>query len=781
MKARYKIEIRGNVQGVGFRPFIYKLASKLNLGGYVCNTPWGVFIDVEGEENSIQNFLLYIETEKPKIAFISGLEYSVLDTIGYSDFQIINSQIEGEQLTIIPPDIAVCNDCLKEMYDKTNRRYLYPFINCTNCGPRYSIIESLPYDRPNTSMKIFNMCSECREEYEDPSNRRFHAQPIACPKCGPQIQLLDNNGHCIISQHDVIDYAAELISNGMIIALKGIGGYQLIVDASNTEAIKKLRCRKHRTEKPFALMFPNIETVEDICYVSSLEKRALLSNESPIVLLKRRNDKYNIISEECAPNNPYLGIMLPYSPLHHLLMNKLQRPIVATSGNLSEEPICFNEEDAFIRLKNIADYFVTHNRPIVRHVDDSIVRIINNKQVILRRARGYAPFPIILQKNNLIDQELLALGSHIKNSIALKKKNYIILSQHIGDLTTKESYKAFVNTINDLSKLNKLSSSLVLCDLHPEYISTKHADSLNNNVIRIQHHYAHIAACRLENEVEGEALGVSWDGTGYGLDGNIWGGEFFLTNEQTVNHIGQFKTFPLLGGELAIHEPRRCLAGIILEIFNHKLSKKAFDILKNTFSYKELKIIQQSLLNKINSPLTSSVGRLFDSVSSLLNVCHFSTYEGQAAMMLEYIADENTKDYYNYSIYYKDKIIIDWKPIFIGIIKDIKMHTHRSVIAGKFHNTLSHIILSIAKITKSSKVLLSGGCFQNKLLTEKTTALLNENNIKVYSHQKIPPNDGGISAGQIAAYLFTKGEVSSKPVSYKNLNRYTNYVLSNSR
>lgn len=762
MKTRFKIEIRGKVQGVGFRPFIYRLASIYDLKGYVCNSLPGVLIDVEGDEESLKNFISSIYTNKPEISFISGLEYSELDLIGYSEFKIIESKTDGKFNIIIPPDIAVCSECLNEMFDKNNRRYLYPFINCTNCGPRYSIIESMPYDRENTSMKIFNMCNECRAEYENPFDRRFHAEPIACPVCGPKLQLWDKNGFCLIEGNEVISYAAELILKGNIVALKGIGGFQLIVDASNSDAIKRLRVRKQRSEKPFALMFPNYNYVEEICYVSTLEKRALLSNESPIVLLKRKNIDQKIISDECAPHNPYLGIMLPYSPLHHLLMNKLNKPVVATSGNLSEEPICIENEEALIRLKNIADYFVVHNRPIVRHVDDSIVRIINNKQVILRRARGFAPLPILIDEKVSSEKEILALGSHIKNTIAIKKNNAIILSQHIGDLSTSETYNAFIKTINNLTELNKLSlNPLILCDIHPEYLSTKYGESISKNIIHIQHHYAHVAACKLENEVEGLALGISWDGTGYGLDGNIWGGEFFIVDENKAIHIGQFKTFPLPGGEIAIREPRRTLAGILFEIFNYSLNNNQLRFLLNSFTINELEIIKKAVINKINTPQTSSVGRLFDAFSSLLNICHISSYEGQAAMMLEFTADEKINESYGYEIIFKDKIIIDWQKIFLEAMSDIDNGVSKFIIAAKFHNTLANIILEVAKITNSNKVLLSGGCFQNKLLTEKTIELLSNNNIKVYCHQKIPPNDGGISAGQIAAYLLTKGKISS--------------------
>ncbi len=781
MKTRYKIEIRGNVQGVGFRPFIYRLASKLNLKGFVCNTSTGVTVDVEGEAEALKNFIAFIYSNKPEVSFISGLEYSELDLQGYSDFKIVESKSNDDIDIIIPPDIAVCTECLYEMYDRNNRRYLYPFINCTNCGPRYSIIESMPYDRQNTSMKIFNMCDECKKEYQEPLDRRFHAEPIACPVCGPKLQLWDSNGICLIDGNEVIDFAVELILKGYIIAIKGIGGFQLVADASNSTALKLLRIRKRRSQKPFALMFPDYYTVEEICYVSTLEKCALISKESPIVLLKRKITDNKCISEECAPENPYLGVMLPYSPLHHLLMKKFQRPIVATSGNLSEEPICIDNYEALKRLNKIADYFVVHNRPIVRHVDDSIVRIINNKQVILRRARGFAPFPISFDKLNSSKKDILALGSHLKNTIAIRKKKNIILSQHIGDLTTSETYSTFIKTVNNLSELNRLDShALILCDSHLDYLSTKYGESLNKSIFYIQHHYAHVAACRIENEIYGDALGVSWDGAGYGLDGNIWGGEFFLMEENKVIHIGQFKIFPLPGGEIAIKEPRRSLAGILFEIFNNQMDYNELIFLHSSFSQKEFEMIKNILLKKINTPYSSSVGRLFDAFSSFLNICHINNYEGQAAMMLEFNADERIYDYYNFEIKWYEKIIIDWSNLFLEAIRDIKNGVDKTIIAAKFHNTLANIILNVAKITESEKVLLSGGCFQNKLLTERTIDLLNSNNIKTYTNQKIPPNDGGIAAGQIAAYLLTEGKILNAQ-NYLNKYKAFNYVSSSSR
>lgn len=758
---RIHIAIRGAVQGVGFRPFIYRLAMESNLKGYVLNNSSGVFIEAEGEEKTIRDFLFKIENEKPPLAIIISMEHSFLDPVGYNDFIIKESEESDEISAIILPDIAVCDDCLSEMHDSKDRRYLYPFINCTNCGPRFSIIESLPYDRPNTSMKTFEMCDTCEEEYDDPMNRRFHAQPTACPECGPHLAIWDEKGNTISVKEEALINTAKLIKEGKIIALKGLGGFQLIVDASNDKAIKELRKRKHREEKPFALMFPNLESIKNICDVSLVEQRVLTSPESPIVLLKRKSGIQNPesgVSSYNAPGNPYLGVMLPYTPLHHLLMKELNIPIVATSANLSEEPICIDETEALERLKRITDYYLVNNRPIVRHLDDSIVRVVKNREMVLRRARGYAPLPVQLsdKQNKLNDKTILAVGGHLKNSIALRVKSNVFISQHIGDLSTGEANKTFRKVINDFKTLYNVNPDAIICDDHPEYISTKYAFTLSNTVNTIQHHYAHIAACRLENQLEGDALGVSWDGTGYGEDGTIWGGEFFLSNESSYKHIGQFKQFLLPGAEIAIKEPRRSFAGLLFEIAGENFDEEYSDILSTHFSSKELSLIKNMLIKRINSPITSSVGRLFDGVSALLNICSKSSYEGQSAMMLEFAADNNEIGSYSFKITDNKNLIVEWSPLVKDVIYDMRNKIAPSTISAKFHNTLANIILTVAEKFGRKKVILSGGCFQNAFLAERTIDLLQSKSFKVYWHQRVPPNDGGIALGQIAAYLFSE-------------------------
>ena len=775
MKTRIHIAVRGAVQGVGFRPFIYRLANELRLKGYVLNNSNGVFIEAEAEEPILKIFLSRIERDKPKISVITSLEHSFLDAVGYSNFEIRQSEDSSDVSAIILPDIAVCDDCLTEMFNPNDPRYLYPFINCTNCGPRFSIIESLPYDRPNTSMKNFKMCEKCKEEYENPSDRRFHAQPTACPECGPQLFLWDERGNVISEKHSALKQTVDLIRQGKIIALKGLGGFQLIVDATNDEAVKELRIRKHREEKPFALMFSTLDSIKDVCQVFDSEERVLCSPESPIVLLKRKSeigalwmgkrDSESEISQNVAPDNPYFGVMLPYTPIHYLLMKALGVPVVATSANLSEEPICINEYEALERLKGIADYYLNHDRPIVRHVDDSIVRIIMNRELVIRRARGYAPLPIIVNDKYEIlnDNPVLAVGGHLKNTVALKKGRNVFISQHIGDLSTEESNKTFKKVIDDFQLLYDAEPDKIISDLHPEYISTKFAKQLNENIEQVQHHYAHIAACRFENQIDGEALGVSWDGTGYGLDGTVWGGEFFITDDNSYKHFAQLRKFMLPGREKAIREPRRALAGILFEITGSFFIDEFSDVIENKFSSAEIGLIINMLSKNINSPVTSSVGRLFDCISSLLQICDKSNYEGQAAMMLEFEANLNEKRYYPFeikeSVRFQTEVdeplvqIIDWQPIIISIINDIRKDVNPSIISAKFHNTLAEVILDIAKRSGTTKVALSGGCFQNAFLCESTIKLLQENNFRVYWHQRVPPNDGGIALGQIAAYL----------------------------
>ncbi len=755
MKCRLYITVRGAVQGVGFRPFIYRLATEMDLKGYVLNSPSGVTIELEGEKSLLDNFLMRLEKEKPSRAIITSLEFSFLDSVGFDKFEIKESKRDGEIYTLILPDIAVCSDCLEEMLDPKDRRYLYPFINCTNCGPRFSIIETLPYDRPNTSMKIFQMCEDCQREYENPHDRRFHAQPIACPVCGPHIELQNVDGKTFSSDNIALKEVVDLICQGKIIALKGLGGFQLLCDARSNNTVEQLRFRKHREEKPFALMFPTIESVKELCLVNQFEERLLLSPESPIVLLKIQNQIEHSelgISSLVAPNNPYLGVMLPYTPLHHLLMRELNFPIVATSGNISDEPMCIDEKEALNRLYGIADYFLVHNRPIVRQVDDSIVRVLFGRESVLRRARGYAPLPISLKGESSGSNSIIAVGGHLKNTVALKKGNDVFISQHIGDLETDESYSAFIKVIEDFKQLYQIQNPDVVCDMHTDYLSSKYARKVSNNVIVVQHHEAHIAACRAENQVSGAALGVAWDGTGLGLDGTIWGGEFFNSRDDGFRLFAQFRKFPLPGGDAAIKEPRRSALGLLYAAFGDSIFEedKYLDILSVKFSKTELQSLRRMLDRKINCPFTSSVGRLFDAVSSIVGISDITKFEGQSAMKLEFTVNPKIDDSYSFDIIDGEPLIIDWQIMIDHILSEISNKTDPSVISSKFHNTLGHIILKAAQLLGENKIVLSGGCFQNVCLLQTSVKLLEHKGYKVYWHQRVPPNDGGISLGQIA-------------------------------
>jgi hydrogenase maturation protein HypF len=522
---RLRISIRGAVQGVGFRPFIYRLASESRLAGWVNNSSRGVIVEVEGSEEQLQSFLLRIDREKPPRSYIQSLESSFLDPAGYTRFEIRESDDTGEKSVIVLPDIATCSECLQEIKDPSNRRYQYPFTNCTNCGPRFTIIEALPYDRPNTTMKRFEMCGKCLAEYENPLDRRFHAQPNACPACGPHIELLSGDGTVLGSHHEALFKTSAALADGSIVAVKGLGGFHLMADARNNAAVRRLRERKHREEKPLALMYPTLESIRADCEVSDLEQRLLGSPESPIVLLRRKPAIGNPQSPSSliAPGNPYLGVMLPYTPLHQLLMSELGFPIVATSGNLSDEPICIDEHEALGRLKEIADLYLVHNRPIIRHVDDSIVRVMMGRELVLRRARGYAPLPVQLSRPAV---PALAVGAHLKNAIAASTGDDIFISQHIGDLETREAFDAFERVIHSFRQMYELELEMVACDKHPDYLSTQFAKQCGLQVVTVQHHYAHILSCMAENQLQEPVLGVSWDGTGYGPDGTVWGGEF---------------------------------------------------------------------------------------------------------------------------------------------------------------------------------------------------------------------------------------------------------------
>jgi hydrogenase maturation protein HypF len=777
---RLKIAVRGAVQGVGFRPFVYRLAMELGLRGWVNNSSEGVCVEVEGRRADAEKFLLRLESEQPPRSCIQNLEASWVESAGYPNFEIRPSETNSATTAIVLPDIATCPDCLGEIRDPGNRRYRYPFTNCTNCGPRFSIVESIPYDRPNTSMKSFTMCSDCRAEYENPTNRRFHAQPNACPVCGPHVELWSGDGSVLLREDEALRATGDAIRRGRIVAVKGLGGFHLMVAAHNRSAVRRLRVRKQRKEKPFALMFPSLDMVKEVCEVSALEERLLCSPEAPIVLLRRRADAECEISDLVAPGNPSLGVMLPCTPLHHLLMADLGFPVVATSGNVKDEPMSFSETDALRRLNGIADLFLIHNRPIVRHVDDSIVRVLMGREMVLRRARGFAPLPIVLKSGarHARSKSVLAVGAHLKNAVALSVGPQVFISQHIGNLETEEAFGAFQNIISDFGKLYGASPGIVISDMHPDYPSTRFAQekakSGTPRLSVIQHHVAHVFSCMAENELDLPVLGVAWDGTGWGPDGMIWGGEFFEVTDSSVDRIAHFRPFRLPGGEKAVEEPRR-IAAALLYAMSGRAGLEGLD--SAAFSLGELAILRTILEHRINSPLCCSVGRLFDGVAALIGLRQWIEFEGQAAMDLEF-AMERVKTNEAYPLHCmkdyepgengKPRWVVDWFPLIKAILSDRKRSVPSGVISARFHNALAELIVAVAKRAAHPQVALSGGCFQNRYLIERSVTRLREEGFQPYWPQRVPPNDGGIALGQIAATWRTTGKNNVPRNPWKN-------------
>jgi hydrogenase maturation protein HypF len=744
---RLKIVIRGVVQGVGFRPFVYRLAREEGLGGWVKNSPQGVFVEVEGPEQSLDDFLLRLPQDKPPLSFIQSLEYSVLESVGYPDFRIHRSEDGGEKQALILPDIATCPLCRQEILSPADRRYRYPFTNCTLCGPRFSIIQALPYDRRHTTMKKFVMCERCAREYEEPQDRRFHAQPNACPDCGPQLALWDGAGATMAHGDDaLLEAAAAAVRNGEVLALKGIGGFQLLADARNEEAVMRLRQRKRREEKPLAVMCPDLESARRCVRLSQIEEQVLLSPQRPILLARRRSDAG--IATSVAPANPYLGVMLPYSPLHHLLMKDLGFPVVATSGNLHDEPIVTDEEKALTTLGGIADCFLVHDRPIERYVDDSVVRVQLGREVVLRRARGYAPLPVTLKQTL---PPLLAVGAHLKNTVAISRGRDVILSQHIGDLETAQAFFAFRKVIQDLLRLYEVKPLAVACDAHPDYLSSQHARELGLPVVEVFHHHAHLASCLAENEIDGEVLGVTWDGAGYGEDGTIWGGEFLAGDARSYRRVAKFRPFRLVGGERAMKEPRRSALGLLFEMEGAAALERPSPFLDG-LSERQRRLMAQMLTRGSNSPLTSSCGRLFDAVAAILGIKTVSTFEGQAAMMVEFAIQEGMEDSYPVSLLPAlggRPLVFDWEPMLRAILHDQSQHVDVGVICARLHNSLADLIVEVARRVGLERVALTGGCFQNRYLTERASHRLEKAGFRPFTHQRVPPNDGGIALGQI--------------------------------
>lgn len=802
-RQRLRLEIQGAVQGVGFRPFVYRLATELGLVGWIVNDTQGVFIEVEGVSAVLWSFLERLQAEKPPLARIYTLQTAWLDPAGYGQFEIRKSAAQGAKTALVLPDIATCPECLAEVHDPADRRFGYPFTNCTNCGPRFSILQALPYDRPNTTMRRFALCPACQAEYDAPDNRRFHAQPNACPVCGPQLALWrlahTSTAEVVATRAAALQGAVAALRGGQIVAVKGIGGFQLLVDAVSVAAVARLRARKHRPTKPFAVMVRNLEQASALCEVGPAAARLLGSPEAPIVLLRRRAG--TPIAANIAPGNPTLGLLLPTTPLHHLLLGAFGCPVVATSGNLSDEPICIDEHEAVQRLGNVADIFLVHDRPIERHVDDSVAWIIQGAPQILRRARGYAPLPVPVAQPL---PTILAVGAHLKNTVALSLRQQVFVSQHIGDLETPAALDAFDRVAADFLRLYEAQPVAIAHDLHPDYRSTQRAHDLAQRLtthdapcqlIPVQHHHAHLAACLAEHGLDSpehpdapdsQVLGVVWDGTGYGTDGTIWGGEFLLGNAAGFRRVAHLRPFTLPGGATAVREPRRAALGLLWELYGVDALERDDLVPVQTFSAKERRILARMLDQGLNTPRTTSAGRLFDGVAALAGLQQQTSFEGEAAMSLEYTlsavdstirtlhhpAAQRTRAAYPLPLVRPDPrrqvpagragpanpnqpaspapLVLDWLPLIDALLVDLRRGREPSMLAASFLGALVDGVLSVARAVGVPRVALSGGCFQNRWLTEHTARRLERAGFTVLIHRQVPPNDGGISLGQVA-------------------------------
>ena len=803
MVERAKITVRGIVQGVGFRPYVYTLADSLNLKGYVTNTSDGVSIDAEGENLAV--FIARLSAEAPDLSQIYEVAVSPLPACGYTGFRIIESADEGT-FTLISPDVSVCDDCLKELFDRSDRRYLYPFINCTRCGPRFSITKAVPYDRPNTTMSVFGMCPECNEEYHDPKDRRFHAQPDACPICGPHVTLVRSRKPEVRS-NEAIETAVRLLKEGKIIAVKGIGGFHIACDATNSEAVKKLRERKRKSNKPFGLMAPDLEAVERYCEVSGEEKQLLQSNRRPIVLLRKKGGMKTSLPEEVAPHNRYLGFMLPYTPLHYLLFYyptpDITPPapplskggeegvthfdaVVMTSGNISEEPIVRDNDEAVEKLKNIADAFLFHNRDIFMRVDDSVVRVTKNRMAsgvkreeliknsrpgthhssisFIRRSRGYAPEPVALHDDG---PDVMGCGGDLKNTFTIMKGPFGIPSQHIGDMENYETLRFFEESLENIKKVYRAEPVAIAHDLHPGYLSTRWAleqgakgREQGIELFGIQHHYAHIGSVMAEHGLSQKVIGVAFDGTGFGLDGNLWGGEFMVADIHGFERAGHFNYIPLPGGETAIREPWRTAVSYMVDAEGEGALERMTALgFAGKYGIDLIEKVAKLIPVREFSPLSSGAGRLFDAVSALLGLCDRNTFEGEAAIALESLVTEGIEEEYpvdiKVDITEKRGMLVDFSYSITVMVEDFLRGVERRIIATRFHNAISGVIVRMAKAIAGTHgvndVALSGGTFQNLYLLERTIRMLTLEGLNVYTNEKVPCNDAGISLGQ--AYL----------------------------
>ena len=749
MKRRAHGAIEGIVQGVGFRPFIYQLAGRYGLSGYVGNTDFGVDLEVEGSDANVASFMRSVVTSPPPLAHIASVRWTDIPVKNQQSFKITQSKSLRERSALISPDAGICKDCQRELLDPLDRRFRYPFTNCTNCGPRYTIIKDIPYDRVSTTMASFKMCPVCQKEYEDPADRRFHAQPNACWACGPVPSLYDANGAEMLCD-DPVRETISLLQKGAILAVKGLGGFHLSVDASNHEAVVRLRRRKHREEKPLAVMAKDLEMARRIVHVNRAEAELLLSRQKPIVLLEKK--PFNGLSEQVAPRNRYLGVMLPYTPLHVLMMED-SGPLVMTSGNVSEEPITRDNQAAFLKLHGIADYFLSHNRDIHLRGDDSVVRVVDDIPRQVRRSRGYVPVPVFLPPSMATMPSVLALGGELKNTICLTKKNRAFLSQHVGDLENLETYDFFKLTVSHLRRILEIRPEVMVHDLHPDYLSSRFAGEQQEfTPLAVQHHHAHIVSCFAEHGVEGPAIGLAMDGTGLGLDGAIWGGEVLLCDTVSFSRRAHLGYVPLPGGDAAAKSPWRM--GLVY--LYHAYGEALFDLpipFVQELDRETAAIILQMVQKGVNSPLTSSCGRLFDAVSALLGIRKEIAYEGQAAIELEMCRDPGEEGDYPFDIDAKGrKWIMETTPIIQGVVRDLIEGEAPDVISGRFHNTLIKMLHRICMTVRTEsgieQVVLSGGVFQNETLLSGLTKLLGADGFEILSHAQVPANDGGLSLGQ---------------------------------
>lgn len=740
---RVVITVSGRVQGVGFRPFIYRLAHLHRLVGSVSNTCTGVKIDVQGRGESLAQFRQDILSQKPAQAVITDFHACSAPLCDASGFAIIESLQQAEKGLALLPDTALCAECKRELFDPQNRRYLYPFLHCISCGPRFSLFLRMPFDRDNTTMRSFCMCEECQVEYNNPENRRFYSQTNCCPNCGPLLQLVDPQKNVLATKSEAIEAAASFLEQGKIVAMKNTGGYLLLADATNEEAVKLLRTRKRRRGKPFALLMPTLADSEAIAHVGSIERGVLTSPASPIVLLKKREAA---LAYSVAHESPYYGVMLPHSPLQHLLMHRIAKPLVATSGNISGMPLCTSEEEAFATLTSIADLFLIHNRAIAHRLDDSIVHVMAEQPVVIRKARGYIPMAIPLSEQAQRQSPLFAAGSHMKNSFAILKQKNIYISQHMGDLDSVESCRAYEEEVNSWEQLLGIEKADGVGDKHPHYYGGQFLEKRGLVVEKVQHHKAHVLAAMVDSKLFAPFFSVAWDGTGWGDDGTIWGAETFLAAEEGLKRFSTLYPFLLPGGEKAVREPRRSLLGLLYEMAGDVCCAQEY------FSDDELTILSMVLKKRVNAPTCSSMGRLFDGVSALLGLCRINDFEGQAALLLEkaaYQAPENGKTYELPLSIENDLYVLDWRPMIRAMYEDKLQGVLPSAISMAFHETLARAIVDLAKRADHESVLLTGGVMQNKLLVEKTVSYLRAAGFKPYIHRDIPPNDGGIAVGQL--------------------------------